>query len=76
MLAGVGIVCFVAALAFGVAAVQHRKRGVPLQPSWLESPLNHLFSGGAFTSRGQKFRFVALVLTAAGVICIILQQLL
>ena len=74
MLETIGMVCLGAAMLFGVAAVQNRKPGVPLQPSRWASPLNHIFGGDVFTPRGEKFRITALVLGASGILCIILYQ--
>ena len=53
-------VCFWAAAAFSVRAIQLRKRGLPLFCGPLRSPFNHLFFGGHFSEAGLRARRVAL----------------
>ena len=53
-------VCFWAAAAFSVRAIQLRKPGLPLFCGPLASPFNHLFFASHFSEAGLRARKVAL----------------
>ena len=60
-------VCFWLTLGFATRAMQLRKRDVPLFPSWLQSPYNHLFVASRFSDAGLRARRIAL-LSALGLV--------
>jgi len=49
-------ICFWVCLAFAVRTVQLRKPGLPLFPSWLESPFNHPLSSTHLSEAGLRAR--------------------
>jgi hypothetical protein len=54
-------VCFWATAAFAVRAIQLRKPGLPLFPTPLQSPFNHLFFTSHLSEAGMRARRLALV---------------
>jgi hypothetical protein len=54
-------ILFWSTLGFATRAIQLRKPGVPLFPSWLQSPGNHLFFADRFTEAGLRARRIAML---------------
>jgi hypothetical protein len=52
-------VCFWSMLGFGTRAIQLRKPGVQLFPTWLYNPYHHLFFADRFTAAGLRARRLA-----------------
>jgi hypothetical protein len=62
-------VFFWSTLGFATRAIQLRKPEVPLFPTWLQSPYNHLFFADRFTDAGLRARRIA-TLSAVGLILV------